>query len=199
MAVIAASEGCRSLPAGWRQVSLGCAVAAAAGRILASSDPWGSEAVAAAAVAGTPGAMGSRRRGYRGHGQGALERPKLLLAFPSRSRSSVGQGWKHPIWEEGEGGGERDGCGGRGELGGRGRKLQQPRATSITFNFKRERGSWKSTGVAIWQRDGKRRLRGPGSVLEHLWTLQGLLEKGSGVGGGPRRDNSDRVKWAHWG
>lgn len=138
-------------PPGWRQVSLGCSAAVAAGAIPSSSSPWGSEAVAAVVVEGTRGAQGSGRRGYRGHGQGALERPELLLAFSSRSRSSVGQGWEHPIREEGEGGGEGNGCGGRGSWGGRGRKLpeQQPRATSITFNFKRERGSWKSTGVAI--------------------------------------------------
>lgn len=69
-------------PPGRTQVSLGCtAAAAAAGGIQASSGPWGSEAAAAAAVAGTPGAQGSGRRGYRSHGQGALERPKLLLAF----------------------------------------------------------------------------------------------------------------------
>jgi hypothetical protein len=50
--------------------------------------------------------------------------PELLLAFPSRSRSSVAQGSRElPIGEEGGGEEEKgDGCGGRG------RKLleQQP-------------------------------------------------------------------------
>lgn len=68
-------------PPGWPQVSLGCTAVAAAGGIQASSGPWGSEAAAAAAVAGTPGARGSGRHGYRSYGQGALERPELLLAF----------------------------------------------------------------------------------------------------------------------
>lgn len=63
---------------------------------------------------------------------------------------------------------------GGGELGaGKETAERQPRATSITFNFKRERESWKSTGAALWQRDGERRLRGPGSAAQHLRAPRG--------------------------
>lgn len=67
------------------------------------------------------------------------------------------------------------------------------------FQFQERKRELEKYRRAIWQRDGKRRLRGPGSVLEHLWTLQRLRENGSRIGGGPRRDNSDPVQWANWG
>lgn len=158
--------------------------------IQASSGPWGLEAVAAAAVAGTPGALGSGHSGYHDHGQGALERSELFLAFRAGAAPVLGRAGSTPYGRRGREG-RGDDCGGRGELGGG--EEQQPRATSITFNFKRERGSWKSTGVAIWQRDGKRRLRGPGSAAEHLWTQQRLQENRPSMG----QFESGEV--AHWG
>lgn len=141
----------------------------------------------AEAAAGVPGAEGSGRRGHRGHGQGPAERPRAASAVRKQERLHWWREGRREAAREGQGEG---GGGGRlrgaGGAWGRGRKLleQQPRATSITFNFKSERGSWKSTGVAIWQRHGKRRLRGPGSAAEHLWTRRGRRENGSPGRGG---------------
>jgi hypothetical protein len=180
VAVIAASEGCRSLLAGRRLASV-----AQQRRLRAESR----RAVA-------PGAQRLQRlRLWQGPRErreadavGTAAMVKGRWRDPScfwRSEQEPLQCWAGlgaPHREGGGGRGRRDGCGGRGELGDG--EEQQPGATSITFNFKRERGSWKSTGVAIWQMDGKRRLRGPGSVAEHLWTQQRRRENGSRVGGG---------------
>lgn len=150
----------------------------------------------AAAAAGVPGAEGSGRRGHRGHGQGAAERPRAASAVRKQERLHWWREGRREAAREGQGEG---GGGGRlrgaGGAWGRGRKLleQQPRATSITFNFKRERGSWKSTGVAIWQRHGKRRLRGPGSAAEHLWTRRRRRENES-PGGGSRGGTASAVE-----
>lgn len=106
-------------PPGWRQVSLGCTAAAAAGGIRASSGPWGLEAVAAAAVAGTPGAQGSGHSGYHDHGQGALERSELFLAFRAGAAPVLGRAGSTPYGRRGREG-RGDDCGGRGGARGRG-------------------------------------------------------------------------------
>lgn len=193
MAVISASEGCRSLLAGRR-------LALVAQRRLVREESRRAVALGAQRLLRLRQWRGPReRREADAVGNAAMVKGRWRdLSCFWRSEQEPLQCWAGlgaPHRGGGGGKGRRDGCGGRGELGGG--EEQQPRATSITFNFKRERGSWKNTGVVIWQMDGKRRLRGPGSAAEHLWTQQRPRENGSRVGGGPRWDNLNPARWAH--
>lgn len=138
---------------------------------------------------GGPGSGGGGRRGHRGHGQGPAERPELLLPFASRAAP---HNWRR---EGGRPRGrdrarEEGAAAGGGGAWGRGRKLleQQPRATSITFNFKSERRELEKYRRRDLAEAREGRLEGSRVAAEHLWTRRkerpGEREPGAGSRGG---------------
>lgn len=146
-----------------------------------------SEAVVAAAVAGAPGAQGSERCGHRGHGQGVAERPRAASGVPEQESLQCCAGLPGAPHRGGGGRGGGEG----GWLRGAGKETTGATTLSDLNNFQFQEGKRELEKYRRFGREtGKRRLRGPGSAAEHLWTPWRRREDTSGGGDLQRALNS---------